>query len=149
MFPKPAKRGPKPRRRARRARKGSRAALGREADRLWSLIVRGVGRCEACGSKERLQAAHGFSRRYRATRWDLRNGVCLCAGCHVRYTHDPLGWEDWLKFWLSRDVYTHNRLGGNLYLYLREIAQKGRVPKDLEGIVKGLQKTLDTGGMRA
>lgn len=90
---KPIARHSKPRSR----RKGKRASLARQADQLWSVIVRRGGKCEGCGGREHLQAAHGFSRRYRGTRWLPINGFCLCRGCHKRFTHDQLGWTAWLK----------------------------------------------------
>jgi hypothetical protein len=30
-----------------------------------------------------LNAHHIFSRHNKSTRWDIDNGICLCAGCHV------------------------------------------------------------------
>ena len=54
-----------------------------KATRLHSEIIRSAGRCEICGSLERLQAAHIISRNYDATRTDLRNALVLCAGCHM------------------------------------------------------------------
>lgn len=117
--PKPEKRSAKPRKRIargkrpRRQRKSAPAALAREADRLWSLLVRARGKCEAEGPHAGpLQGAHGFSRRYRHTRWALLNGFCLCAACHMRYTHDPLRWEGYL-----RDAW-----GDAVYDELRKIA---------------------------
>ena len=83
--------------RPRARRKGKRASLARQCDLLWGQIVRRCGKCEACGSREFLQAAHGFSRRYRGTRWLPINGFCLCRSCHKRWTHDQLGWTAWLK----------------------------------------------------
>jgi len=91
--------------RPRKRRKGKKASLARQADVLWSSIVRRRGYCENCGAHEFLQAAHGFSRRYRGTRWLLLNGFCLCRGCHKRYTHDPLGWTGWLQAMWGPEVY--------------------------------------------
>lgn len=61
-----------------------------KATRLHAEIVRARGRCERCGSVDRLQCAHIVSRRYNATRTDLANAWCLCARCHLALTHDPL-----------------------------------------------------------
>lgn len=66
-------------------------------DRLFSQVVRLKGCCENCGSTSSLQCAHGFSRRYRPTRWLHINAFCLCAKCHVYYTHHPIEWDDWLR----------------------------------------------------
>lgn len=73
--------------------------LKAKADRLFSIAVRSVGLCESgrIEHKGPLQCAHGFSRRYLATRWTRENAFCLCAGCHVFYTHRPLEWDNWLR----------------------------------------------------
>lgn len=62
-----------------------------KADHLYSEVIRSVGECENCGKSTgvQLQCAHIISRRYSATRTDLRNAFCLCAGCHRRYTDFP------------------------------------------------------------
>lgn len=108
---KPIARGSRPR----KQRKGSRAATAREADKICGELVRARGRCEDCGSTEFLQWAHGFSRRYRGTRWDLRNSFCLCRGCHYRFTLRPLEWDEWLR----------NRWGQDQYDLLRRQALHG------------------------
>ena len=82
--------------------------LAKEADRLWAKVIKLPGKCAICGKGEpevQLQAAHLASRRYRNTRWALDNGVPLCAGHHVAYTFDPLGWEDWLIERLGEEGY--------------------------------------------
>ena len=90
----------------------------RELDSLWARLVRAKGRCELCGKVEGLQAAHGFSRRYGGTRWVPLNGFCLCNGCHIRYTHDALGW----------DVILRERWGESVYEELRRLALKAGRP---------------------
>lgn len=79
-------------------KKPSHSKLVQRADKLFSLIVRSVGRCESGRPNHAgpLQCAHGFSRRYEGTRWNRYNAFCLCAGCHVYFTHRPLEWDDWL-----------------------------------------------------
>ena len=67
--------------------------MGRQADKLFSLIVRAVGQCAECFEGKALQCAHIVSRSYRSVRWSFDNAVALCAGCHVYYTHHPLEWE--------------------------------------------------------
>ena len=137
ILPKPAKRGPKAKKRVCRQKKTSRAKLAREADRLWSLVVRKRGACEnarpECAGV--LQAAHGFSRRYRGTRWLPINGFCLCQGCHVMFTHDPLGWDDFLRWQWGQRVYDE------LKTYAQDRGRLG-VP-DLEIIMHGLQAELE------
>jgi hypothetical protein len=99
-------------RRPRKQRKGGKAALGRACDKLWSLIVRQHGSCKVCEKAPPavvLQGAHGFSRRYRGTRWNLLNGFSLCSGCHVRLTHDPIGWDNWLRVAWGASIYAEMR----------------------------------------
>lgn len=79
-------------------------AKGR-ATRLHSLVVRARGRCESCGSSSGLQCAHIVTRRRNATRTDENAAFCLCGGCHMRYTHDPLLWVDFVCSKIGRDGY--------------------------------------------
>jgi hypothetical protein len=97
--------------RPRRRRRGKKAALVWEADRLWSQVIRARGSCEAAGEHSGgLQGAHGFSRRYRNTRWLPINGFCLCAGHHLTYTYDPLAWTDFLIRAWGQDVYDNLKI---------------------------------------
>lgn len=85
--------------------------LKAEADRLFSLLIRARGHCESGRPNHAgpLQCAHGFSRRYMGTRWVTANAWCLCAGCHVYWTHRPIEWDEWMR----------SSLGNNLYAQLR------------------------------
>lgn len=90
-----------------RKKKGSSV---RSADALFSTIVRSRGgSCRRCGTTDRLQCAHGFSRRYRNVRWDYRNAFCLCAGCHMYFTYRPIEWDDWLRAEWGNDLYDEIR----------------------------------------
>jgi len=123
-----------PRKPLRKKRKGKKANLGREADRLWSLVVRKKGRCEVegCPGRGVLQAAHGFSRRYRNTRWMQINGFALCQGCHVRFTYDPLAWDDYLRIaW-----------GPLIYDEMKALARQKFDPSELPAIIAGLREEL-------
>lgn len=80
-----------------------------QCDIYMGRIVRSRGRCESCGSTEVIQWAHGFSRRYRNVRWDERNSFALCAKEHWKWTHDPLGWDDWLRARWGEDLYAELR----------------------------------------
>lgn len=106
-----------------------------KADRLFSLYIRARDRvCQKCGaSKEQgqLQCAHIFGRRYFGTRWDPDNAVCLCAGCHKSFTHDPIRWEDWCI----------ERMGEAKYLEVRARAQAVTKP-DYEAIIYRLEEAL-------
>lgn len=70
----------------------------RQADALFSKFIRERdGRCQACGTADNLQCAHIISRSYKAIRTHQWNAVALCRGCHVRFTHRPLEWEDFVE----------------------------------------------------
>lgn len=65
-----------------------------KADVLFSKIIRSQGACEAEGydskpCSSQLQTAHICSRRYSATRTDLRNAFCLCFAHHRYFTDNP------------------------------------------------------------
>ena len=123
---------------ARRSRKGrktskrrrSRLALRRECDRRFAIAVkqRDAWQCRACGSPYRIQAAHIVSRRYHATRWLMANCVALCSSCHVKWTHDPLGWDAWVD----------ERIGVDAYLELKRIARQGVSHIDYDSILASL-----------
>jgi hypothetical protein len=100
-----------------------------EADRRFSRAIRAEGSCAArffdsvaCAGG--LQCAHGFSRRYRSTRWDERNAFPLCQAHHTYYTHRPIEWDLWLR----------ERWGENLYLILQAKAL-ATTPPDLEDVL--------------
>ena len=64
--------------------------LIKKADSLWSQCVRSRdGQCVLCGSKNALQAHHWIVTRNQSNKYkyDLRNGVTLCYGCHIHGVH--------------------------------------------------------------
>ena len=80
--PKKKKRGPNKQVRMRR--------LLKKCSEAWSLAVRTRdGKCLVCGATENLQAHHWLVSRARSRkyRFDLRNGVTLCYGHHLRGIH--------------------------------------------------------------
>lgn len=137
-LPKPEKRAKVKKAPPRKSKRPRRKLLA-YADSLWSQIIRRPGACVICGQRERLQGAHGFSRRYHATRHDLRNGFCLCSGHHVYFTHRPLEWDEWLRFeWGT----VWNQAG--LYEELRFKALANE-KQDLDLTVKALEAVLHSG----
>lgn len=102
-------------------RKPKRANATKVCDELFGQIIRSRGACEidGCGQTWDIQCAHGFSRGYRATRWDERQCFCLCRGHHLYFTHRPIEWDDWMRA----------RLGVELYDEIRDLALHGRNPK--------------------
>lgn len=85
------------------------ATVPKNADRLWSLVVRARDRaCQRCGRLgmrnahglpvDGLEAAHIFRRGYGNTRLDERNGIALCGECHREFTNGPLtSWWTWAR----------------------------------------------------
>jgi hypothetical protein len=67
---------------------------------LWSRHIRAGGVCERCFSNcgpAVLQAAHIVPRRHFSTRWDLRNGLGLCADCHRWLDTNPHDGRAWVR----------------------------------------------------
>lgn len=62
-------------------------------DRKWSKIIKNRGKCEYCGSKGLLDPHHIVRRSHMDTRWDLKNGVCLCRICHTKL-HNSQDFEE-------------------------------------------------------
>jgi len=118
----------------------TRVKLRKEADDLWSKIVRRSAICLArlirhplAPGQGPLQAAHGFPKgAYPATRYDLANGFPLCAGCHRYYTQR---WEEWRDFMLAK-------LGDEQFAQLRERALSPARKLDMAAIVQNLRRQL-------
>jgi hypothetical protein len=83
----------------------SKKNLKDKCDRLYSLIIRSRGYCEYCHNRIDLpvflNAHHVIGRINYLLRWDLRNGCCLCVGCHrfnKNSAHEnPLAFMEWFK----------------------------------------------------
>lgn len=108
----------------------SRMALRKKADDLFRDAVRERDgwACRNCESTRLPQCAHIVSRRYNAIRWNLGNAVCLCKSCHMKFTQDPLGWEDWVN----------ERFGEARLRNLKFMARQGVAKVDLERVVEVL-----------
>jgi len=91
-------------------------------------------KCEYCGKTEYLNSHHVFSRTNYSVRWDVNNGVCLCAGHHVLGNFSahkaPLEFADWLK----------GERGEKWYDKLLLKAKKVVPSMDLEQVKKDLVK---------
>ena len=81
----------------------SKTKLGKKLDDAWSLAVKIKAgyRCEVCGKRSTLNSHHIVGRRNRTTRWDLKNGVCVCVKHHKfgieSFHEDPLWAKEWLE----------------------------------------------------
>ena len=99
-----------------RRKKSERTKLIERADKLCrQIILERDQSCKICGTTERLQWAHGFSRRYHHVRWDLRNSWALCARHHQYYTWHPLEWDELMRGALG--------LLGTTYAQYREVRE--------------------------
>ncbi|HEY0172080.1 MAG TPA: recombination protein NinG [Pyrinomonadaceae bacterium] len=108
---------------------GSRRWLVAELDRLVSVLVRRRDRrCVTCGEARGLQCSHFYSRRYLATRFDLRNCNAMCAGCNRRHNEDP---EPYLRFMTEH-------YGGEAVAELDRLRGDGRKVAD-EELVRALE----------
>lgn len=112
--------------------------LKNKADKLWSIVIRQAGECIRCHRKPpevTLQAAHVISRKYTATRWDLRNGFCMCVGCHHWGHMNPAEWGLWIIEMLGADLVTELQTTAREY--------PGRLKKiDLEEVIASLQDSV-------
>lgn len=83
-------------------RKRTVTSVKNSADQLWSLIVRARAgnRCEHCprtADYAQIHAHHVVGRQNHRLRYEPRNGVSLCAGCH-RWVHDdPIAFTHWFE----------------------------------------------------
>lgn len=91
------------------SKKPSVKTLRNKADALWSQMIRSRdGHCRRClrqPPEVTLQAAHIISRRYKAIRWDERNGIALCVGCHHWGHKQPVEFDWWVQKLIGKEVY--------------------------------------------
>ena len=113
-------------------KKPSRTTLRNKCDRLFSLYIRDRDKvCVRCGTTQNLQCAHVFSRIYMKVRFDPRNAVALCAGCHKYMTHYGIQWEEFIR----------GRMGDEAYEELRSDARSIGEKVDYEEVLAWLQST--------
>jgi len=92
-------------------------AVNKRKDDEWAheVKVRANFRCEYCGSEKNLNSHHLFSRSNRSVRWDVDNGICLCAGHHtfssVFSAHKtPFEFTEWFKEYRGLENYLKLRI---------------------------------------
>lgn len=91
--------------------------LAKQADQLWSKLIKRAGACEfqrpgalsdyrphVC--RGALQSMHGIPRTYRATRWEPINGFAGCQAVHWYYTVRKEEWTAFLHWAWGEDVFT-------------------------------------------
>lgn len=99
-------------------KKPTKTSLTRHLDKECSRVIRLQGHCVWCGliDYEKLQCAHIFSRTYRNTRWDLKNMLCLCAGCHFYAHKNPIAFVDKVQSLLGEHEYSELKRRHNLIM---------------------------------
>jgi len=114
--------------------KPTKKSLTHKLDRECSRIIRSQGSCLRCGNTtySLLQCCHIFSRANRAVRWDLKNLLCLCAGCHFWAHQNPTLFGDFVKEWLGADYTPLKNRAGSIKKWTIEEMQE--LLKNLEGI---------------
>lgn len=111
-------------------KKVTRKSIVKRLDTLVSQIVRArEPYCVLCGSTQRLQAGHLFSRVNYSTRWDLTNVWTQCASCNFK--HELYSWPfyKWFitKFGQSKfdELYAkHNQVSKLKDYQLEELYQE-------------------------
>src|SRR3990167_1294966 len=116
-----------------------RTSLRARADGLWRRLIVGPDpRCRRCGAKGcRIEAAHIIGRRNLAVRFDLRNGLPLCAGPGTNDCHRAF---DSYRF--DREAFIEDAIGKDAY---RELRQRATVvfDGDYVSVIAGLKKALE------
>lgn len=124
-------------------KKISKTAWKRRCDKLFSLLIRALGYCQAegkdkvrCGGV--LQCAHIDTRSKLALRWKYNNVLCLCSGHHRYYSTRPL---DWIEF--IQEYYPEK--WGWVMKHKNDIAISINYPalyKQLEDVTKHIVRTI-------
>lgn len=100
-----------------------RKKLVKDLDKIFSLFIRARDKhCVLCGSKERLQCGHLFSRASYSTRWSEINCHCQCASCNMRHEYDFYPFQSWFV----------SRFGQKIYDDLYATYKQARKIKDYE-----------------
>lgn len=113
-----------------------------KCDKLFSEIVRSLGECEAAGyapgpCSSQLQCMHIISRRFSATRTDLRNAFSGCAAHHRFYTDHPREFSRFITETWAQEYYEH---------VFRKAQGLGKVDWDVElERLKELKKLITSG----
>lgn len=106
-------------------------------DKAWSQAVKILAgfKCEYCLRADLLlNSCHIIGRTYRATRWDLDNGMCLCFIHHKQY--DEHGPEE-------KNIF-NNLIGESRYDRLREKAMHSVTKQqDFDEIRKEIKKSME------
>ena len=121
-----------------KTKKAEKQKLIKEADRLWSLVVRKGRRCVKCNA-EKIQAHHIVSRVHKNTRWDIENGLCLGFPCHIHFMHGkPVESTKWLRQRMG-DQFIDNLLKKSQIIFKPTVENMRRIVEELENKLKELE----------
>ena len=85
--------------------KPTKRSVTKKLDKIFSEIVRSIGKCQNCPKTEPLNSAHIFSRANRSVRWSFLNSICLCVKCHFYFHQNPLLFAIFVKDELGEEKY--------------------------------------------
>lgn len=115
-------------------------------DLAWSELVKLKAGwcCEYCGKTRYVQSHHIFSRSKKSVRWDVQNGVALCAGHHTLSStfsahKTPLEFTDWIYSHRGHDRINLLRIRANMVSKLHDFEKKILLT-DLREQIKTLKK---------
>ena len=78
-------------------------------DKIWRDKIRARDEyCQICGGTQNLNAHHIVGRRIHCLRWDLDNGLLLCAGCHTFRAKSAHQNPRWFQEWFSENYPDRN-----------------------------------------
>jgi len=109
---------------------------------LWAEAVkmRAGHKCEYCGNLKSLNSHHIFSKRHRATRWDIDNGICLCAKHHTLgnfSAHQSPDFTLWMLGYVGLDRY--KKIQGQAYQVKKWTeVEKEEIKVELENYIEGI-----------
>jgi len=120
------------------AGKPKKKTLANKLDKAWSKVILYKGKCEVCGKSENLNPHHYISRSNRRLRWDIRNGICCCVGCHLfkndSFHKNPVFGHFWME---------ENRWEDLQYITLHMNEIKKWTLEDMQEHLEVLEKLLD------
>lgn len=124
-----------------------RKGIDKKLDDAWSLLVKlRVGRkCEYCGTTtKQIHSHHIYSRSKKSTRWDILNGISLCAGHHVLSSKfsahkTPLEFVMWLTKYKGEDFMTLLMIKANATSKLFQF-EKELLLEELKKEIKNLEQ---------
>jgi len=125
-------------------KKRKKNSLNKLLDTLWSKAVKLLAKekCEYCGSTEHLNSHHIIGRRNFGVRWNVNNGVCLCA-LHHQFSskfsahQTPTLFSDWIQEKRGKEWYSQLIMMSTLIKPDKEILKE-----ELSVIVYGKPKRL-------